>query len=748
MNPVKFRVFILIALIISMIVSVSVIESAIAKPVGRNPGTSWPSGTVWGTNLRLENDIYVGQAWFGTRSSEIKVGAAPDPPDGLIVEFFDGSKWAIWVKVPAANENWPVRMRNVGIASSSGTLSSLMENADTVFVPQDYSVVLENATLGLKANLRKENKLITGLPVLATLYVDNAVNIQSIDNLDPLNGAPGDNLRLNVFVKNTGRYTDNYTVSAGGSLDPTILNLAPGVTDNVIVVTTLPNGTENIVVTVAGNYATDQDYVTATGVVRGVQVVISPSSQENVNGGTLTYNITVNNTGTIQENFQLTKGENTDWTLNIENNFLVVPIGENRTTVLTVNIPTNATGGTLDNIWVRATSEDDIIFDNKSCLAQAAIVRGVQVVISPSSQENVNGGTLTYNITVNNTGNVQENFQLTKGDNTGWTLNLDNIWLLVPKGENRTTKLNVNILSNALGDTSDNIWVQANSKDDTTVLDNKTCLAHVIILRNVNVSILPGHQGTLASNTLYYLVSVKNNGNVPDNYLLTITDTAGWSENILPTSFIISPWNTENATLSVTVPPGAIAGSSDNIMVRATLTENENIYAENLCIAYAYAESTINLVAGWNLVCFPLTSDSATPDNAFTGLTYYTDYYIYYWSAPSGPYVLQGPDEVLNDNIGYWVWIKENKAVTTSGIPLISRDIRLVAGWNMVGFPVVNAGTTPDNVFIGLTYYTNYYLYNWNAPTGPYVLQGPDQALENDLGYWTWIDRDNTVTVP
>lgn len=72
----------------------------------------------------------------------------------------------------------------------------------------------------------------------------------------------------------------------------------------------------------------------------------------------------------------------------------------------------------------------------------------------------------------------------------------------------------------------------------------------------------------------------------------------------------------------------------------------------------------------------------------------------------------------------------------------------LVTGWNLVGFPVVNSGTTPENIFTGLSYYTEYYITSWRAPGGPYDLQDPDQVFDNVLGYWIWINQDRMVTVP
>jgi hypothetical protein len=47
-----------------------------------------------------------------------------------------------------------------------------------------------------------------------------------------------------------------------------------------------------------------------------------------------------------------------------------------------------------------------------------------------------------------------------------------------------------------------------------------------------------------------------------------------------------------------------------------------------------------------------------------------------------------------------------------------------------------------------MTYYTDYYLYWYLAPFGPYELLGPNDLLQENLGYWVWVVTDKTVTVP
>jgi hypothetical protein len=62
-------------------------------------------------------------------------------------------------------------------------------------------------------------------------------------------------------------------------------------------------------------------------------------------------------------------------------------------------------------------------------------------------------------------------------------------------------------------------------------------------------------------------------------------------------------------------------------------------------------------------VCFPVDNENMTPANVFPGLTYLTDFIIYWYKVGSG-YQLQGVSAPFKDNTGYWVYINTTKTVT------------------------------------------------------------------------------------
>jgi hypothetical protein len=144
--------------------------------------------------------------------------------------------------------------------------------------------------------------------------------------------------------------------------------------------------------------------------------------------------------------------------------------------------------------------------------------------------------------------------------------------------------------------------------------------------------------------------------------------------------------NAENRRLLVDNDPdfssteeNVLLGASDNSYTLTMPLPSEN-YSWKVVAINAYGESessvwtfvenvpagaSINLVQGWNLACFTAVGASDTPASIFAPLLYNTDYIMYFWNAPGGPYGLVDSTKILKDNTGYWVdMITTNKVVT------------------------------------------------------------------------------------
>lgn len=342
---------------------------------------------------------------------------------------------------------------------------------------------------------------------------------------------------------------------------------------------------------------------------------ISPGDNSGFPGDNVGFTVMVKNTGADPDNYGLTVSDDANWGLLLGDNLLEIAAGENLTTVLTVTIPDNDNlVGVNDNITVIATSQaTPSNIENVVCSAHAisAIVRGVTVSISPGSQGGPNGTTLNYGVTITNTGNVDDTYSLTATDNSGWSPSIPTPFP-IPAFTYGTITMSVTVPSNAAIGTIDNIVVTANG---TGVSADNSCTAQVTIAKRVSLSISPVSENGLNGDNLSYTVTVKNTGNVLDNYSLTVTDNAGWSPNVSLTLLTLSPGNSENATLSLTIPSNAMGGAIDNIKVKATSETDNTVIAENRCTAI------LRVVRGVNVSISPTSENGSNGDNKTFSVT-------------------------------------------------------------------------------------------------------------------------------
>ena len=116
------------------------------------------------------------------------------------------------------------------------------------------------------------------------------------------------------------------------------------------------------------------------------------------------------------------------------------------------------------------------------------------------------------------------------------------------------------------------------------------------VLPRVAVGISPTYQGGEPGAELNYTVTVRNNDNIQNTYLLTLGDNAGWplalSENLLGN---VQTGESRIVTLNVTVPENAVPGTEDNITVTATSIENAEISDNDSCVANAVSKAEFKL---------------------------------------------------------------------------------------------------------------------------------------------------------
>jgi hypothetical protein len=189
----------------------------------------------------------------------------------------------------------------------------------------------------------------------------------------------------------------------------------------------------------------------------------------------------------------------------------------------------------------------------------------------------------------------------------------------------------------------------------------------------VSVSVSPDTKENLQGSVSSFVVTVTNTGSHQENYVMTIGDNENWGlilsgDNLTVDYKLenVSPGSNAILTFTVAIPDNATIGSLDNVWVRATSVDNENVTDTGYCVVHCTDEMeqfSIHLLPGWNLVGFQVMNADMTPNNLLSGTTFT----MYYWEAPLGPYSEPAKTQPLEDNRGYW--IKENQSLNVT-IPL------------------------------------------------------------------------------
>jgi len=347
--------------------------------------------------------------------------------------------------------------------------------------------------LQVRATLTGDN-IVTPLLHWYRIYYTVRILDVSVSILPSENSAlPGENVSFIVSVWNNGENDDNYNLTADDNAGWSLY-----IENEVLEVPSGGKRTTTLTVTIFENalaYSEDNILVTATSqtddtvnnnasciarakVVRGVQVSISPPEYEGAPDAELKYTVTIKNTGNAEDNFTLGKTQTKNWGLGLPT--LVGPLGpgEDDSVNLKVLIPSDAESWTEDKITVTATSRaNPSVSDNDSCIARA-IVRGVSVSISPSEDNAAPDENVTFTVTVTNTGEVADDYELTVTDNAGWGAWLDDDLLEdIAPNENRQTMVSVTVPSDAIEGEFTVVAVTATSQADPTVENSAECTA-------------------------------------------------------------------------------------------------------------------------------------------------------------------------------------------------------------------------------------------------------------------------------
>jgi len=149
---------------------------------------------------------------------------------------------------------------------------------------------------------------------------------------------------------------------------------------------------------------------------------------------------------------------------------------------------------------------------------------------------------------------------------------------------------------------------------------------------------------------------------------------------------------------------------------------------------------TINLNSGWNLISIPLVPDNNSIQHVFASVNY-----TQLFSSNNGWKV---PTEI-NNALGYWIKAADNHNLTIEGSDPGNKSINLVSGWNLIGYPNLEARNI-SLVFndINVTTIFSYedHILKSYKPDRPENLNSL-RVMRPGYGYWVYVNEGGSIDI-
>jgi uncharacterized membrane protein/murein tripeptide amidase MpaA len=480
-----------------------------------------------------------------------------------------------------------------------GAITYAMAAADGSFNAKTENVTAAVDTTGLTPG--RHTLFIEGQDLAGNWGVPTAVflTVSSPDTgyalLNPARSEttanPGENAIHTFTLTNAGLASDTFTLSVSNtptwtaSIDPAAVILGAGEETEITVSVAVPAGAPGGSTDTAEITATPSDPTyasTAEAFTFLSQVTMAPDTAAGsaLPGGTAVYALTVTNNAATSQSFDLII-ESKEWTTTLEDSSFGLQPGGSKTIAVTVTVPTDAVLGDWDAAVIRVEMRSDRRHIDRSTLTTTAAeaTRGVELTTADDTESALPGQSAAYTLTLTNTGNAVDSFDLTAAGNTwpGVTITPAAVTELAA-GATATITVNVSVPADA-GGTSDVVTITATSTADSTAVDSLD-LTTTALLPDYGVALTADvtAQTILPGGTAVYTVTLTNTGGGTDSFDLTVAGL--WPDITVEPITVSSLTAGQTATITVTVPaPAGYSGVSDTVTLRAVSQADDTVEA-------------------------------------------------------------------------------------------------------------------------------------------------------------------------
>jgi uncharacterized membrane protein/tRNA(Leu) C34 or U34 (ribose-2'-O)-methylase TrmL len=441
---------------------------------------------------------------------------------------------------------------NASLNQSSVTIAA--ENSTNIILNvrgstprEDYITIITASSLNASASIEVKTSVIKAL----SFSVDTSLRSVSVN----------DNATYIITLNNTGniQHTYNLTKSGSGAENGTLnvttdFDLSAGQSQAIeLNVTSTAEGF--YVVTVTANTTTagnvqDQASITTTTIVSaaplyGVALSVDKLSQFVNETKNASYILTIKNTGNRADTFNLTLiNPRADTATLSLSPYITANLSAGGSETVLLNV-SDAEGGTYE-VKVIAESQNDPSKKDSITTTTYVLSYGVVITADSTSKTAYVGNSTTYSLTVKNTGNTGDTFNLALSSQTGLDYaSLSNSSLTLAAGAAGEVTLSVNAYTGGTYWARVNATSQGNSSKSASV--TVTTTFQLALRYGVDMTISPTSKEVERNEAAVYTVSVINTGNKVDTYNITATPVG----TIGTGSLTISPGGTASTTLTV-----------------------------------------------------------------------------------------------------------------------------------------------------------------------------------------------------
>jgi uncharacterized membrane protein len=245
-------------------------------------------------------------------------------------------------------------------------------------------------------------------------------------------------------------------------------------------------------------------------------------------------------------------------------------------------ITTDATGPQVEHTYTAGgeyTATLTVTDDMGQSAKDTAIITvtqtaGVSLAANPRTKSLRPNEEGVFTVTVQNTGNGRDSFDLlVSGDNYRWAT-LDATTVALDAGATTAVTLHVTPPVDAAAAAQAKLTLRAVSAVDQKVQGQSLLTVTVLQTYTTTLSTLKSRQSVAAGNSLTFTLQVANGGNGDDTVKLAASGAAGKWASFTPAQVSVPKGTTKSVTVKLSVPSGA---SAQDYVLTLTGTSGDNV---------------------------------------------------------------------------------------------------------------------------------------------------------------------------